>query len=49
MRWAVIDAENTVVNVIEWDGVAPWAPPEGCRAIESDTLNPGDTAPPADE
>ena len=32
-RYAVIDAENIVQNVIEWDGVAEWSPPDGQTAL----------------
>jgi hypothetical protein len=28
-RWAVIDGNNTVVNMVEWDGQTEWAPPAG--------------------
>lgn len=31
MRYAVIDQENNVVNVIVWDGVADYNPGEGLR------------------
>lgn len=44
MRYVVVDIEtNIVVNVIVWDGVTPWIPPEGTFAVRSDTLNIGDT------
>lgn len=33
MRYAVIDQNNKVVNVIIWDGQALWRPPLGCVAI----------------
>lgn len=29
-RYAVINSDGVVENVVEWDGVAPWQPPEGC-------------------
>lgn len=45
MRWAVIDSNNIVVNVVIWDGVSDWTPPEGCRVVKSDTLSIGDKAP----
>ena len=32
-RYAVIDAENIVQNLIEWDGVAEWSPPDGQTAL----------------
>lgn len=44
MRWAVIDQNNIVVNIVIWDGEKPWSPPEGCRVERSDTLNIGDHA-----
>lgn len=34
MKYAVIDNLGVVVNIILWDGVSPWTPPEGCFAIE---------------
>lgn len=39
-RYAVIDeATGKIVNVVMWDGVAPWAPPVGTRAEQSDTAS----------
>lgn len=32
-QYAIIDASNTVVNTIEWDGSTPWTPPAGDTAI----------------
>jgi len=33
-RWAVIRSDDNVVdNIIEWDGVAPWAPPADHYAV----------------
>lgn len=29
-RYAVLDKDGLVVNVIEWDGLAKWSPPDGC-------------------
>jgi len=29
MNYAVINSEGLVVNTIEWDGIAPWTPPDG--------------------
>lgn len=32
-RYLLIDEETgEVVNVVLWDGVSPWSPPEGLRA-----------------
>lgn len=34
MRYAIIDVNNTVNNLIEWDGdVTTWQPPEDCQAV----------------
>jgi len=42
MNWAVIDSNtNIVVNVVLWDGVSTWSPPEGCIAIQSDVAGIG--------
>ena len=42
--YAVVDdATNIVVNVVLWDGEAEWAPPDGCTAVQSDTLYIGAT------
>lgn len=42
MNWAVVDMSvNIVVNVVLWDGVSDWAPPEGCTAIQSDVAGIG--------
>ncbi|CAB4132680.1 hypothetical protein UFOVP255_45 [uncultured Caudovirales phage] len=43
MNYAVINSENLVVNVVVWDGVSPWSPPEGCSVIQSDTAGIGST------
>lgn len=40
-RYAVVDDAGTVVNIIMWDGVSPWTPPEGCTvrlATPADTI-----------
>lgn len=41
-RYAVIEA-GVVTNVVLWDGVAEWTPPEGAALVQSDTLQTGDT------
>lgn len=48
-RWALIDAINAVVNVIEWDGVAPYTPPAGLTMIATNgqACGPGFTYDPA--
>lgn len=28
-RYAVLDKDGVVVNVVVWDGVTPWNPPDG--------------------
>ena len=32
-NYAIVDASNLVVNVIVWDGIAPWVPPLDCVAV----------------
>lgn len=31
--YAVINSANTVINVVVWDGLPPWAPPQNCIAV----------------
>lgn len=54
MRYVIIRG-GKVVNVVEWDGVAPWAPPAGTMAERHDAAgvgwdwnngNPTDPTPP---
>ncbi len=33
-RYAVIDKNNNVINVVEWDGITKWSPPESCTVKE---------------
>lgn len=33
MNYAVIDPSGLVVNVILWDGVSEWQPPDGHQAV----------------
>lgn len=33
MNYAVVQ-DGVVINVIDWDGTAPYAPPEGCDLYE---------------
>ena len=41
MRYAIVSG-SMVVNVVLWDGVTPWAAPEGTMAIAcGDTVGPG--------
>lgn len=35
-RYALVDADGLVVNVIEWDGVSDWSPPESLTCLEAD-------------
>lgn len=42
MNYAVIDAGNIVVNLIRWDGVAPYAPGAGLTLVQSDAAAIGD-------
>ncbi len=39
MRYAVIDAATLIINIILWDGVAPYDPGEG-NALVADTDPP---------
>lgn len=41
MIFALLTAEGTVENLIEWDGVTPWLPPEGLTVTK---VQEGDTA-----
>lgn len=35
MIWAIVDTQtNLIVNMITWDGVSQWSPPENCIAVE---------------
>lgn len=37
-NYAIINMTTGIVeNVALWDGIAEWAPPDGCEAIQSDT------------
>jgi hypothetical protein len=42
-RYAVLNDKRVVVNVIIWDGISQWAPPESHTVERSDTANIGDT------
>lgn len=37
-RYAVIDPEGTVANVIIWDEVSPWEPPEGHSLVNVEEI-----------
>jgi hypothetical protein len=32
-NYAVIDSSNTVINIVVWDGLPPWTPPQDCIAV----------------
>ena len=32
-KYAIVDSENNVTNICEWDGESEWSPPEGTTAI----------------
>jgi hypothetical protein len=34
MRYAVIDSNNYVVNIVLWDGVSEWSPGPGLSLIQ---------------
>lgn len=34
MTHAIIDQNNIVENIIVWDGVTPWSPPEGSKIVK---------------
>lgn len=34
-RYALVDADGLVSNIVEWDGAAEWSPPEGLTAVEA--------------
>lgn len=33
MRYAVLNAQQECINIINWDGKTPWQPPEGCTVV----------------
>lgn len=35
-RYAIVDGKGNVVNVSLWDGVTPWQPGEGLKAIKDE-------------
>jgi len=43
-RYLVVDSNNVIINAIEWDGRAPWAPPKNCRVMQSDQGEIGELA-----
>lgn len=52
-RYALVQADGLVANVVEWDGVEPWTPPEDLTPVEATAevcpgwrLDDGDWLPP---
>lgn len=43
MRYAVVDSDGNVVNVVIWDGESDWSPPEDCTVIPHETAGRGGT------
>lgn len=41
-RYAVIDQNSRVINVIMWDGITEWQPPTGCMVKETHEAGMGD-------
>ena len=39
MRYAIVDAENKILNIMEWDGITPYTPAEGCRLVGDDNIS----------
>lgn len=35
-RYAIVDEKGNVTNVSLWDGVTPWAPGEGLKAVKDE-------------
>lgn len=33
-NYAIIDADGLIINIVLWDGVAKWSPPEKTKAIK---------------
>ena len=31
--YAIIDASTLVINIVVWDGLPPWTPPDDCIAV----------------
>lgn len=45
MKYALVNTNNLVVNIIEWDGVSLWSPPEDCKLVKYtvEEVSPGFT------
>ena len=35
-RYAIVDKDGNVTNVTLWDGVTPWQPGEGLKAVKDE-------------
>ena len=35
-KYAIVDSENNVTNICEWDNESEWSPPEGTTLIQCD-------------
>jgi len=42
MNYAVVNADNVVVNVIVWDGTTGYNPGDGLTLVQSDVAGRGD-------
>ena len=40
-RYALIDAQGNVDNIVIWDGLPDWTPPQGYTTVQSDTAGIG--------
>lgn len=38
-KYAIINQSNIVENIIVWDGVSQWSPPEGCTLVPIENAN----------
>lgn len=43
MRYAIVDAQGKVINVVLWDGGNDWSPPEGTTAVQDNNAVIGGT------
>lgn len=41
-RFAVVDDDGLIVNVVVWDGVSDWSPGDGVRPVEVPDGKPAD-------
>lgn len=40
-KYDIINSDGIAINIIEWDGVSDWNPPDGCTVVEHDPANWG--------